>query len=158
MNTSMDGAPLCRRRTSRISENCRPLIRPVEIDWDRTTVSADTIDWVGLSQAFLPGIRKRFQMPACSLPQRPGRSAPPTLLTIVDEVIERCLRAHRCSPWCARRCVEGAQSGADGSALTSSAKAFVGGRWRLGSGFNAPPMTYSVNGKQIIAVASRVAW
>jgi hypothetical protein len=32
MNTSMDGAPLCRRRTSRISENCRPLIRPVEID------------------------------------------------------------------------------------------------------------------------------
>jgi hypothetical protein len=28
----MDGAPLCRRQTSRISENCRRLSRPVEID------------------------------------------------------------------------------------------------------------------------------
>jgi hypothetical protein len=43
-------------------------------------------------------IWKRFQMPGCSLPQRPGRSAPPTLLAIADEVIERCLRARRCSP------------------------------------------------------------
>jgi len=46
----------------------------------------------------LAGIWKRFQMPGCSLPQRPGRSAPPTLLAIADEVIERCLRARRCSP------------------------------------------------------------